>query len=446
MSGPLSWTLAEAAAAVSGAVHGAGDVRFSSVVTDSRQPSPGALFVAIAGERFDGHDFVTAARDAGAVAALVAAGKGIVSVPRVEVADPGIALRDLAVYRRSGLEIPVLAVTGSSGKTSTKDLLSHILPGSWVSPASYNNEVGVPLTVLAAPEDARFLVTEVGSRGKGHISWLVPAVRPHVAIITNLGLVHMETFGSPELLAAAKWELVEGLEPGGTAVVPIGEPLLTRPHPGATVTFGPDDSAGVWFDDVVLDRSAQPTFTLGCAAGTRRVTMRVAGRHQPWNAAAAAAAAMAVGAPLDEVVAGLEGAEGLPGRMEIHHGTVSVVNDAYNANPDSMEAALRSVASMPGRHVAVLGLMAELGPVARDEHLRMGALVRDLDYAEVIVVGEEPGLAEAAGRVARRVGDVDEALRALRGSLREGDVVLVKASNVVGLEPLARQLAEEVTA
>ena len=132
--------------------------------------------------------------------------------------------------------------------------------------------------------------------------------------------------------------------------------------------------------------------------------------------------------------------------MEIHHGTVSVVNDAYNANPDSMEAALRSVASMPGRHVAVLGLMAELGPVARDEHLRMGALVRDLDYAEVIVVGEEPGLAEAAGRVARRVGDVDEALRALRGSLREGDVVLVKASNVVGLEPLARQLAEEVTA
>ena len=216
-------------------------MRFSSVVTDSRQPSPGALFVAIAGERFDGHDFVTAARDAGAVAALVAAGKGIVSVPRVEVADPGIALRDLAVYRRSGLEIPVLAVTGSSGKTSTKDLLSHILPGSWVSPASYNNEVGVPLTVLAAPEDARFLVTEVGSRGKGHISWLVPAVRPHVAIITNLGLVHMETFGSPELLAAAKWELVEGLEPGGTAVVPIGEPLLTRPHPGATVTFGPDD-------------------------------------------------------------------------------------------------------------------------------------------------------------------------------------------------------------
>lgn len=446
MSRPLSWTLNEAAGAVSGTVYGPGDVRVSSVVTDSRTPSPGALFVAITGERFDGHDFVADARSAGSVAVLVGEGKGMVSTPRVEVADPRTALRDLATYRRSELEIPVVAVTGSSGKTSTKELLSHVLAGSWASPASYNNEVGVPLTVLATPADARFLVTEVGSRGKGHISWLIPAVRPDVAIITNLGLVHMETFGSPEMLAAAKWELVEGLESAGTAVIPIGEPLLARQHSGSTVTFGPDDSADVWFDDVVLDGSARPSFTLGCAAGTRRLRMTMAGRHQPANAAAAAAAAIAVGVPLDEVVAGLERAEGLPGRMEIHHGSVSVVNDAYNANPDSMEAALRSVASMPGRHVAVLGLMAELGRVARDEHLRIGALARDLDYAEIVVVGEEPGLAEAAGRVARRVGDADEALRVLRGTLRKGDVVLVKASNVVGLEPLARQLAEEVTA
>jgi UDP-N-acetylmuramoyl-tripeptide--D-alanyl-D-alanine ligase len=446
VTAPLRWTLAEVAAAVGGDAHGPADLPVTSVTTDSRAVSSGALFVAIAGERFDGHDFAEAAVAAGAAAVLTADDRGIDALPRVVVPDTLTALRDLGTHRRAELTIPVVAVTGSSGKTSTKDLLGHVLPGAWVSPASYNNEIGVPLTVLATPQDAAFLVAEVGSRGKGHISRLMPAVRPDVAIITNLGVVHMETFGSPEALADAKWELIEALGPGGTAVLPRDERRLQRAHAGTTVTFGSGEAADVWFDDVVLDASARPEFTLVCRSGTRRVRMGMAGRHQPWNAAAAAAAALALDVSLDSIAAGLERAEGSPGRMEIHHGTVSVVNDAYNANPDSMEAALRSVAAMPGRHVAVLGLMAELGRMAREEHLRIGRLALDLGYAEVLVVGEEPGLAEAAGRVARQVPDAEQALEVLRSSLRDGDVVLVKASHAVGLEPLALRLVEEVTA
>ena len=447
MTGPLAWTLERVAAATAGTVHGPSDLVITAVGTDSRRVAPGSLFVAVTGERFDGHDFAPTALERGAIAAVVATDRALASVrPRVEVRDPGTALRDLAALRRSELAIPVVGVTGSTGKTSTKDLLRHILVGSWVSPASYNNEVGVPLTVLGTPDDAHYLVAEIGSRGAGQIGWLVPAVRPHVVVITNLGVVHLETFGTVEKLAAAKWELVEGLEPGGTAVLPIDEPRLGNEHGGDTVTFGDDRSADVWFENVELDIQGRPSFTMGTGSEMRRVRMKMAGRHQPWNAVAATAAALVLGVDLDVAVTGLERAEGSPGRMEIHHGSVTVVNDAYNANPDSMEAALRTVAAMPGRHVACVGLMAELGTVASEEHARLGALARELGFAAVVVVGEEPGLAEAAGPIARRVEDGEEALAVLRTFLRDGDVVLVKASHAVGLETLAVRLVEEAKA
>lgn len=171
--------------------------------------------------------------------------------------------------------------------------------------------------------------------------------------------------------------------------------------------------------------------------------MSMAGKHQAYNAAAAAAAARVLGIDLDAIAARLEQATGSPGRMEIHHGPVTIVNDAYNANPDSMESALRTVAAMPGRHLAVVGLMAELGAVTDEEHARIGALMQRLDYAGIFVVGDDPGLADAAGPNARRLADIDEARRALEEEVRPGDVVLVKASHAVGLEPLARWLVEE---
>ena len=222
MSGSLNWTLATVAAATGGIVDGDPTMPVRAVSTDSRIAEPGAVFVALRGEQHDGHDHAVTAVAEGAVAALVERGTHPNLVPRIDVDDTAAALRDLAAYRRSELTMPVVAVTGSTGKTSTKDLLAAAIPGAWASPRSYNNEVGVPLTVLRAPGDATALVVEVGSRGIGHIRWLMPAILPSVAIITNLGLVHLETFGSRDAIADGKWELIEGLTVGGIAILPAG--------------------------------------------------------------------------------------------------------------------------------------------------------------------------------------------------------------------------------
>jgi UDP-N-acetylmuramoyl-tripeptide--D-alanyl-D-alanine ligase len=440
----LGWKASDMASWVGGDLVDGPSDPIAAVETDSRRLSAGAAFVAIRGEHFDGHDFVGEAIASGAVLAVVERGRAGDRIPRLEVDDTLTALRDLAAARRAELDIPVVAVTGSTGKTSTKDMLRSVLAGSWASPASYNNEVGVPLTILATPDSAAYLVAEVGSRGVGHIGFLTPAVRPDVAVITNLGLVHLETFGTTDRLADAKWELVEGLSPGGLAVLPRDEPRLRRIHSGRTVTFGDGAGADVWFDAPEFDGGGRATFDLVASGKRARVSLAMAGRHQPWNAVAAAAAAVALGVPLSDVARRLGRAAGSPGRMEIHPGRVTIVNDAYNANPDSMEAALRTVTAMPGRHVAVLGLMAELGSAAEEEHARIGELAVDLGIARLIVVGEEPGMAAAAGGIATRVADADEAAVALRSVVRDGDVVLVKASHSLGLEALAARLVEEV--
>lgn len=444
MSPGLGWDPADMASWVGGELVGATPGPVDAVETDSRRLSANAAFVAIAGERFDGHDFVEAAFTSGAILVVVERGRGIDAVPRLEVDETVTALRDLAAARREQLHIPVVAVTGSTGKTSTKDMLRTVLAGSWASPASFNNEVGVPHTVLTTPDSATYLVAEVGSRGIGHIAFLMPAVQPDVAIVTNLGVVHLEMFGTTENLADAKFELVEGLTPGGLAVLPSDEPRLRRDHPGDTVTFGKGRGADVWFEEVQYDASGRSRFTLYGAGDRARVRLAMAGRHQPWNAAAAAAAALGLGVPLSDVAGRLEQAAGSPGRMEIHPGRVTIVNDAYNANPDSMEAALRTVTAMPGRHVAVLGLMAELGSAAEHEHARIGELAVELGIARLIVVGEEPGMAAAAGALATQVADVDEAFAAVHSVVRDGDVVLVKASHSLGLEALAVRLVEEI--
>jgi UDP-N-acetylmuramoyl-tripeptide--D-alanyl-D-alanine ligase len=436
--------ISEVAAAMGGSLVGVeGDPVVSEVVTDSRRVSPGSLFVALRGERLDGHDFDRQALGAGAVAVVTVRGASLAE-PRVEVDHSGQALRDLAALVRSRLEVPVLAVTGSTGKTSTKDLLAGALgPGTWAAPHSYNNEVGVPLTVLGAPEDAESLVLEVGSRGKGHIAWLAPVVDPWVAVLTNVGVAHLETFGDLDAVADAKWELMEGLRPGGVGVIPAEDERLMRRKLAARMTFGVSPAADVAVEGVRLDDRARPSFHLRTPSGHGEVHLSMAGAHQALNAAAATAAALAVGRSLEEVVPGLEKAAGSPWRMEVHSGRFLVVNDAYNANPASMSAALETVAAMPGRHLAVLGRMAELGPAAREEHLRIGRLVVRLGYAALVVVGEDPGLADGAGGLARGAADQDQGWDLLTHLMAPGDVVLVKGSRVVGLERLAERLVEE---
>ncbi|MEN8233518.1 MAG: UDP-N-acetylmuramoyl-tripeptide--D-alanyl-D-alanine ligase [Actinomycetota bacterium] len=443
MNGFLDWTLSTVAAATGGVVDGDPTMPVHSISTDSRSIEPGSVFVAVRGEVHDGHDYAADAVAAGAVAALVEQGTHVDLVPRIDVADTATALRDLAAHRRSELDVPVIAITGSTGKTSTKDLLAAAIPGSWASPKSYNNEVGVPLTVLSTPGDATALVIEVGSRGLGHIKWLMPAVLPDVAVITNLGVVHFETFGSRDAVADGKWELVEGLAVGGIAVLPDDEPRLRREHPGPTVTFGESWDASVRISNVVVDGAGRPSFDMHSCGRSFPVTLAMSGSHNAHNAAAALGAAVAIGIDPETALVAMANAVASPWRMEIHPGRFTVVNDSYNANPTSMTAALNTVASMPGRSHAVLGEMAELGSITEEEHERVGLLAADLEFETLVTVGPDHGLAVAAQ--GSNVQSADEAFEFITGRVATGDVVLVKASRAVGLEGLAERLVEEAS-
>jgi len=441
VTGPLDWTLATVATATGGVAIGDPMMPVHSVSTDSRRVEAGSVFVAIRGEHHDGHDYAAEAVASGAVAAMVERGTHVDVVPRVDVEDTGRALRDLAAHRRSELAMPVIAITGSTGKTSTKDLLTAAIPDSWASPRSYNNEIGVPLTVLSTPDTAAALVLEVGSRGLGHISWLMPAIRPDVAVITNLGVVHFETFGSRDAVADGKWELVAGLSEGGIAVLPDDEPRIHRPHPGPTVTFGEGPTALFRVSSISVDGGGRPSFDISSCGKITSVSLAMAGPHNARNAAAALAAATAIGVEHETAVSGMETAAASPWRMEIDEGRFTVVNDAYNANPTSMEAALKTVAMMPGRSLAVLGEMAELGSIAVEEHRRIGELASDLGFDVVVTVGEDYGLSGAANGV--NVPNSNAAFDYVADRIGNSDVVLVKASRSVGLEELAQRLAAE---
>jgi UDP-N-acetylmuramoyl-tripeptide--D-alanyl-D-alanine ligase len=440
----MRWDLVSIAATVHGICVGSGVV--TSVVTDSRRAAPGALFVALRGSQVDGHEFIAHALAAGAVAAIVEPGRLPDGVSGIEVADPLAALGALGARRRAEIAVPTVAITGSTGKTTTKDFIAAVLgPSSYASPASFNNEIGVPLTVLGFPSDASALVLEVGSRGVGHIASLAPVVRPDVAVITNIGPAHLEMFGDLATVRRAKFELVEALNPGGVAVLPVGDAELVAMRRGPLLTFGEVPGADVAAVDVAVDARGRTAFSLVVAGERLPVSLGVAGRHQPLNAAAAVAAALALGVEFSVAVERLSEARLSPWRMEVSErhiagGTILVVNDAYNANPASMESALATVAGMPGRHLAVLGMMHELGAASPSLHEEVGRRAAELGFT-VVVVGDDPGLARGAGSaVAAVVADVAAAARTVVSLVEPGDVVLVKASRATGLERLSEAI------
>ncbi|WNV77847.1 UDP-N-acetylmuramoyl-tripeptide--D-alanyl-D-alanine ligase [Geodermatophilus sp. DSM 44513] len=450
-------SLAEVARAVGGGPVPGGTVT-GRVTTDSRTVAPGDLFVALPGERVDGSDFLPAAAAAGAVAALTTRPDG--ALPCVVVDDPVDALGRLAgaVHARLAAGgLITLGITGSSGKTSTKDLLGQVLAtaGATVSPpGSYNNEIGLPLTVLDADAGTRFLVLEMGSRGRGHIARLCRVARPDVGVVLNVGSAHLGEFGSADGIAVAKGELVEALSEGGTAVLNADDPRVLGMAPrtrARVLTTGRADGADVRAEDVALDDTGRAAFTLVTGGTRAAVRLRVVGEHQVANALSAAGAALAAGMAPDAVAAALSAAEPRSRwRMEVtrREDGVTVVNDAYNANPESMRAALAALAGLPARRrVAVLGAMAELGPDAAAEHERLGrdAVAAGVDL--VVAVGADAvGIADGAlaagapdGR-AVRVPDRAAARELLTEVLVPGDVVLVKASRSYGLEVLAADL------
>lgn len=463
-------TLAEVAAATGGRLAGGADggARVTAdVVVDSRQVSPGCLFVALPGARADGHDFAAAAQAAGAVAVL--AGRDV-GGPAVLVDDPLTALGRLArtVVDRTA-DLTVVGVTGSSGKTSTKDLLAAVLSaaGPTVAPVgSFNNELGLPLTALRIDEGTRFLVAEMGARRPGNISYLCGITPPRIAVVLNVGAAHAGVFGSREVTARTKGELVEALGPDGTAVLNADDPaviamrdrtrarVLPFGHGGRVQVRG-DGPPMVTAIGVRLDEQARPSFRLLTPLGEADVSLRLHGAHHVGNALAAAAVGITAGLTpgrVAELLSAADPASRWRMAVQTRPDGVTVVNDAYNANPDSMRAALDAVAAMsrgaqdgrrgPRRVWAVLGEMLELGESAAQEHRAIGAHAAQLGIDHVLAVGDGVARELAAGAQGRgeKVADAAAALTWLRGRVEPGDVVLVKASRAVGLEVVGEQM------
>ncbi|MEU8759207.1 UDP-N-acetylmuramoyl-tripeptide--D-alanyl-D-alanine ligase [Streptomyces sp. NPDC048659] len=465
----IALSLAEIAEIVGGQPHDIPDraVRVTGpVVIDSREVKPGSLFAAFTGEHVDGHTYAERAVQAGAAAVLAARPVG---VPAIVVDDVQAALGALAraVVERLGTD--VVALTGSAGKTSTKDLIAQVLerhaPTVW-TPGSLNNEIGLPLTALKADAATRHLVLEMGARGIGHIRYLTGLTPPRIGLVLNVGTAHIGEFGGREQIAQAKGELVESLPAeadGGVAVLNADDPLvraMASRTSARVVLFGEAEDASVRADDVRLTAGGQPSFRLHTPTGCSDVTLRLYGEHHVSNALAAAAVAHEVGMSVEEIATALSGAGNLSRwRMEVTERPdgVTIVNDAYNANPESMRAALRALAAMGrpaqaqgSRTWAVLGKMAELGDESLAEHDAVGRLAVRLNVSKLVAVGDREAswLQLGAynegswGEESVHVSDAQAAVDLLRSELRPGDIVLVKASRSVGLERVALALLD----
>lgn len=437
----MRFALSEVAHFVDGELIGA-DVDFDGVSTDSRALRAGELFIPLVAER-DGHDFVAAAVAAGAAACLARrdrlANLGAVGVPLVVVADTGPALRQLGVAARARFGGPVVGITGSVGKTSTKDLLAAALGGAGsvhASPASFNNSIGVPLTLLGATGAERALIAEIGTNAPGEIADLAALARPDVGLVTAVSAAHTEAFGTLEEVAREKSGLIAALPPEGTAVLNADDArvaAMAATTEAQALTYG-FDRGEVRAGDIALDDGLRAAFVMETPWGRASLRLRAAGLHMAHNALGAAAAALVLGSELETVAAGLARAELSPWRMAVCPSASGalVINDAYNANPASVMAALRSLATVPARRrVAVLGVMAELGDRHAGEHAAVGDLAAELGIELLAVT--EPGYGAAT------VADIEAALVAL-GPLGPGDAVLVKGSRVAGLERLAAEL------
>lgn len=432
-------------------------------VVDSREAEPGCLFVALRGARADGHAFVRQAAQRGARAALVehevdGAGLAQVVVPDGTRALGDLAREHLADLRRGGGP-RVAAITGSAGKTTTKDLLAQILDDvapTVAPPRSFNNEVGCPLTVCRATSDTRFLVLEMGASGIGHIAYLTRIAPPDVAVELMVGRAHLGPFGSRDAIARAKAELVEGLAPGGVAVLNADDPrvaAMARQAPGAVVRFSTraETGADVVAAHVRLDALDRPAFELRFAGRSAPVRLRLSGAQHVHNALGAAGAALALGVGLDAVAAALSQATARsPHRMDVRQvrvgdAPVLLLDDSYNANPDSMRAALRALADVARgrRTVAVLGEMLELGPHSADLHREVGreAAALGLDVLIAVGPGARPIAQPLVGHAeVRDCADADAARSLLEEVVRPGDAVLVKGSNGSGVWKMAESL------
>ncbi|MFN2535732.1 MAG: UDP-N-acetylmuramoyl-tripeptide--D-alanyl-D-alanine ligase [Pseudonocardiaceae bacterium] len=475
----IELTMAEVADAVGGVLHGCSGTEMitGGVEFDSRRVQPGGLFVALPGERVDGHQFATAAMAAGAAGVL--AGRVVdaaaVLAPRVAAHRAGLgtgayalaadtdgagaavlaalaALARSVVHTLSQSGLRVVALTGSSGKTSTKDMVAALLAplGATVAPpGSFNNEIGHPWTALRADRTTRHLILELSARGCGQIRALCRVAPPLIGVVLNVGSAHLAEFGSREAIATAKGELVEELPTAGVAVLNADDAAVSamdRRTAARVVRFGQSPRAQMRAVDLALDDCGCPSFRLVTPIGEAPVRLGVPGEHQVSNALAAAAVAVELGATPEAVAAVLNCYRPASRwRMEVtdRPDGVTVINDAYNANPESVAAALRTLVMLAGAHRrswAVLGPLAELGEAAAQAYREIGALTARLGVERLVVVGEQAAQLHLASPGSTLVPDLPAALQLLSGELTAGDVVLIKASRSFGFERIAEAL------
>ena len=459
-----------------------------TVEFDSRAVTPGGLFLALPGARSDGHDFAAAAVCAGAVAVLAARPVGVPAIvvapePAVDSAasvlehdTDGSGAAVLAALARLAAAVAaelvdggltIVGITGSSGKTSTKDLLAAVLAplGEVVAPpGSFNNELGHPWTVLRATESTDYLVLEMSARHPGNIAELASIAPPSIAVVLNVGTAHLGEFGSREAIAATKAELPQAVPSSGVVILNVDDTAVAAmadQTAARVVRVGRTAGADVWAGPVTLDALARPRFTMHAAESQIDIALAVHGDHQVSNSLCAAAVALECGASMEQVADALAAA-GPVSRHRMQVATrgdgVTIINDAYNANPDSMQAGLKALAVIAReggekrRSWAILGEMAELGDDAISEHDRIGRLAVRLDVSRLIVVGTGRSMSAmhhgavmegSWGSESTMVANADAALALLRAELEAGDVVLVKASNAAGLGALADALVAE---
>lgn len=444
----MNQRLTDVALWTKGALHGA-DAAVKGVFTDTRKPVAGGLFVALRGEHFDAHDFVELARQGGAAAALVARPVAV-DLPQVVVADTLLALGDFASAVRAQRRARVAGITGSNGKTTVKTLLASILSGcgkTHVNAGNLNNEIGLPLSILAMPEEAQFAVLEMGAGKPGDIEYLAAIARPEIAVVNNVAPAHLERLGSLEGIAQTKGAIYAALPAHGAAIINADDAFADY-FAGVAGTrrvlrFGIEHAADVRAQ--IRASGALSHFNLATPVGHIDIALPLPGRHNVMNALAAATLALAFAAPLASIKRGLESAPAVAGRLTRH--TMpdgwTLIDDSYNANPGSTAAAIATLAAESGEAWLVLGDMRELGADAAALHARAGKLARELGIARLYAVGElSAHAATAFGSAARHFANQPELIAALAADVRPGIVVLVKGSRGSAMERVVQALRE----
>ena len=435
----IKLTLNQIAEIVGGEVRNTDGLQTTSAfpVINSNQATSKTFFAAFVGANVDGHEYIAEAISNGAQFALVSKD---CTAPAIKVNDVRKALRDLAIYVRNELvNLQVIGITGSQGKTTTKDLLRHILSvsGETIAPEeSLNNELGVPLLILRCSETTKFCIVEMGARHLGDISYLAEIAKPHVGVVLTVGTAHLGEFGSREIIAKAKSELITSLTAGGTAILGTYDeftPNMVVPSGVKRILFGEKSKCEIRAADVEV-REGRAHFDLVTPDGRAAVGLQLLGMHQISNALAAAAAATALKIPIETISAALSTAEvSSKWRMEISQiGEITLINDSYNANPESVAAALRTLALISqesgGVSWAILGKMQELGESSAAEHAAIGRLVCEIGIDNLVVVGIKDYLADLDGASAVHYFDTKADAMAIVEHFAPGDVVLVKAS------------------